>query len=199
MQFLLLNQTRSLAEWGLFHGAQFTNTDCCDALRELFLYSTRKRCNDWTISLMNRRGVHPDQELIVRTNGFETEWRIRDSSYVTGQRMLSALGIGFRENTHLQIIVTYLTCCDTLEDLYWMNVNNWYARCKTVQECTAFFNAISSNIHTIELALERNTQCSELFFFLSEEVLREQDPIRLASMRRKMQLMKQDVITGIHL
>ena len=201
MQFLLLNPTRSLAEWGLFHGARFTYTDCCDALRELFLYATRKRCTGWTASLVYRRGADPNQELtlFVHTNSFETEWSIHDSVHVTEQRMLKALRIDFTETGSLRVIVTYITCCDTLEGLYWMNVNDWYARCKTIQECTAWFNAISSNIHTIELVLERNAHCCETFLFLSLEAVCKQDPIRLASMRRKMQLMKQDVITGIHM
>ena len=205
-QFLLFNQARALDEWGLVHGARFTCIDCCDALRELFLYATRKRFNEWTVYLVNRRDVSPGQELTLfvrTTDPFEIEWRIGESGvHHHEQRMLKALSIGFTENTSLQITVMYITCCSTLEGLYWMNVNDWYARCKTVQECTTFFNAVSSNIHTIESVLERNMHCRGMFLFLSEEVLRkqeEEDPIRLASMRRKMNLMKQDVISVIHL
>jgi hypothetical protein len=206
MSFLLLKRPNTIPAWGLCDGMQFTVIERDEFLLGLFLYTLQKRKRQWiAVPLFKKDQRQPYENtvtMVFEPYRSQTSWSIQHdvsvSPYATTvidcQSIDSVAVLFFGKIDSGQFIasVSYMTCISTLEGFYYVKVSDWSTRCSSVEECVALFDAIELNADRISAAIVKSRICSETIDYLSREMPREQDPVRLASMLRKMQMMEQD-------
>ena len=206
MSFQLLLRPRTIAAWGLREGMRFARCECDEFLSKLFLYATRKRTGQWAaipIYRAEQRQPHENHvDVVFEQDGLETSWTghfsVQFNMYngtMFDRSNIHALMIllGPNEARSCKAYVEYMVCTESLQGLYYIRVLSWYTRCSSMEECTALFDIIESNVEKLAAANSNVSTCKATIAHLSSEIHREQDPIRLASMQRKLQLTKQDI------
>jgi hypothetical protein len=175
---LLLRQ-RAAAEWGWVAGMSFCHSEVEDYLLELLQYIWRRRAWDVT-PLFREKHEGDDLEWFFEREDrwdFQTADDINprdDEPRVLLERQrLKMLCVPLANK--LEILVFHMLCRNTLQAFYYMNVGCWVARCGSVQECVALLNAIAEHKDRI--------------------LFREQDPIRHAHLRRKINELRDDAKT----
>ncbi len=92
-----------------------------------------------------------------------------------------------------------MVCADTLEGFYYVGVLGWHARCKTVQECVALLDLVEISKEKLKATYLERELCSETIYYLSHRIQREQDPVLLAAMKRKMRNMESFVHENLYI
>lgn len=210
----LLCQEQAASEWGWIAGMCFCDNEEEDFLQELIQYiwrrnNTNKRRRYWSVTPLYREQLEwCDYEcLSFKKHDSEpdrTSWAfdrinshipIHDLKVLECQR-LRMMGVRFNgENIHnsLHTIVYYMTCCNTLEAYYYVNVGGWFTRCGSIQECVGVFDMIAANIDRILYRKDRYFTCIDVITCLSDKMQRECDPVRLAYMHRKVAVMRKEL------
>ena len=206
MTFYLLLKPHTIEAWGFRQRMRFARCECDEFLLDLFLYTTRQCRRRWVVIPMHREERRQPYEnhvdIVFEQDGLETTWtghftvqfnvyddRVYDSSNIHALMIL----FGQKEKPSCRANVEYMVCTETLQGLYYVKVLDWYTRCSSVQECIALFDLIESNAEKLAAAYSNLWNCKGTIFHLSRKIHHEHDPIRLASMQRKLQLMRQDI------
>lgn len=206
MSFQLLLRPHTIAAWGLRQRMRFARCECDEFLSNLFLYTTRQRGRRWVAVPIYKKEMRQPYEnhvdVVFEQDGLELSW----TGYYTVQfgmyddRMFDRRNIhgllilfGESETPSCKAHVEFMVCTETLQGLYYVKVLDWYTRCSSAQECVALFDLIDFNAEKLAAAYASLWTCKATTTHLSSEILHEQDPIRLASMQRKLHLMKQDM------
>jgi hypothetical protein len=206
MSFQLLLRPHTIAAWGLRQRMRFARCECDEFLLNLFLYTTLQRRRRWVpvpIYRTERRQPYENHvDVVFEQDGLELSWtgyftvqfdmhndRVFDHSNIHGLLIL----FGQKETHSCRAHVEYMVCTETLQGLYYVKVLDWYTRCSSVQECVALFDLIEFNADKLAAAYSSLWNCKATIAHLSSEIHHQQDPIRRASMQRKLQLMKQDM------
>ena len=205
MPFLLLKRPATIPAWGLHDGMQFTVNEKDERLLSLFLYTSRKRGRPWTaIPRYKKEQRQPHENTLIMVfeqYGQRISWSIQHNvsvnpynATVVDCQTIDTVGIIFDKIGVglFMASVSYMTCTSTLEGFYYVKMLDWYTRCSSEQECVALFDAIERGLGKIWAELLKSRMCLVTIDHLSSEIVREHDPIRRASMQRKMQMMEQD-------
>jgi hypothetical protein len=212
----LLCQEQAALEWEWVEGMCFCDNEEEDFMQELVLYAwrrnnTNKQKRGWTVTPLYREKFEwCDFEWIsFKRDEFEpggTTWSFEranghtpfhDLTVLECQRlqMVCVCFDAGRMGNVLRIIVYYMTCCNTLEAHYYVNIGFWFTRCGSIQECVNLFDIIAANIDRVLHDKDRYSTCMYVINHLTGKMQRECDSVRLAYMHRKVALMKQELET----
>jgi hypothetical protein len=207
MGFTLLSRHATIAAWGLHDNMRFVCNESEEFLYDLFLHVTRQRKRSWiAVPLYKKEQRQPHEHYVhvvfERDDRLEsTTWTMQHTTVVDPYnpvivdcRCIKTVVVLFGEIDSGPFVasVSYMTDASTLDGFYYVKVLGWYTRCSSIQECIAVFDAIALSVDRISAAFVILRACYVTIHHLSREIPREQDPILLAAMRRKVQAMRQD-------
>ena len=205
MDFCLLGRPLAAKEWTLYDQMTLSDSEQDEFLRELFLYtiSLPARQRKWIIAPISKKGRRKETDCFITLIFEETtlgpRWHMQTihpndtaPEYVQQIVKLSVL-LGNRDSPSAHASVVHLTHCDTLEGFFYIKILSWCTRCRSMEECAALFDAMALNADRIREAQEELSLKDETITHLLREVLHEHDPIRHASMQRKIQLLRVDI------
>jgi hypothetical protein len=206
MSFQLLLKPHTIAAWGLRQGMRFARCECDEFLFNLFLYTSRQRGKRWVAIPIYREEKRQPYEnhvdIVFEQDGLETTWAgyftvlfnmHDDRMYDRNNIHALMIRFGQKETPSSRVHVEYMICTETLQGLYYIKVLDWYTRCSTMHECIALFDLIECNAEKLAAMYSNLWNCKGTIFHLSRKIPHQHDPILLASMQRKLQLMRQDI------
>ena len=183
----------------------FSRAEEDDFLLELFLYLERDRTvrKGWTAApryrCQNREPCDRIVSVSSDSNAFETRWSMKYNTVaplyntVECKRLVAIVMLVTADDRfRLRTTVQYIACCTTFTGFFNIQVNDWMVRCSTTNECVHILNTIASNIIRIITATETYRLCRDTVIHLSHKIETVDDKIHLASIQRKISLMKQD-------
>jgi hypothetical protein len=202
MSSLLLHQSCAITEWGFHSGMQFAHNDNDEFLLELFLSTMQQRRRLWTavpsyIKTIRAAHEHHTTMVIDQDRLGLSSWSMENirtqNTEISDSQWMHALHIRFWKNDMFlfKVSVTYIMEYAAMEGFYYIGVLGWYTRTRTIQECFTLFDSIEHEKENLLMAHHTMETCMDAMHYLSQEIRREHDPIRLASMESKMEYMKQ--------
>ena len=189
--------------WGLYEGMQFTCNEAGDFLTELFQYLLhRSGRKGWSAELGYSEDYCRLRDMMYLTHSvYRNEWFIRseidyneDGPFDELQR-LSRVNVYFnqRGGDRVESYFVYLISLDTLDGCYYFCLLQLITRCRSVGECLALVDAVASDLDSVIEIGVKDQQDRELVYYLQNKCVPfETDPVRLAAIQRKIQILDRD-------
>jgi hypothetical protein len=198
----LLNHAIAAEEWGLYEGMMFDCNEEDDFLRELFVYMESHKKKEWIAApryRMEYRNTCCKRALVsFWGNAFEILWSMKHElaelpHAFECQRIIAVTVIfGYGSKAAITASISHNTCCATLQGCFYIKIKDWFTRCSNTQECFHVLNTIGSNFEMLNKTSQQYDECREYVIYLSRQLQREDDPVRLSHLQRKIRLMKND-------